>query len=194
MTYAINTPAQISRVYVYSLEQDKSFPVTDGLTEATEPVFDAGGKYLYFLASNDTGMSKHGFSQSAADSRPPRWSLNLAVLDKDLPSPFLRESDEEKGEPERPMAKGGDGAKKDEGHAVRDRLRRARPAHPVVPAAERELRRPDGRARRARSSTWPARSRARAAAVRAAEAAGSAGRRSTATTSTGGATRPSRPA
>ena len=50
VTYAMNTPAQISRVFVYSLEQNKSFPVTDGLTEATEPVFDAGGKYLYFLS------------------------------------------------------------------------------------------------------------------------------------------------
>jgi tricorn protease len=101
VTYAANTPAQISRVYVYSLDQDKSFPVTDGLTEATEPVFDASGKYLYFLGSNDTGMSKHGFSQSAADSRPPRWSLHLAVLSAKAPSPFLRESDEEsvEGEP-----------------------------------------------------------------------------------------------
>lgn len=98
VTYAMNTPAQISRVYVYSLEQNKSFPITDGLTEATEPVFDAGGKYLYFLSSEDTGMSKHGFSQSAADSRTPRWSLNLVVLKADVPSPFLRDSDEEKGE------------------------------------------------------------------------------------------------
>jgi tricorn protease len=98
VAYAMNTPAQIYRVYAYSLEQNKSIPVTDGLTEATEPVFDAGGKYLYFLGSNDTGMSKHRFSQSAADSRSPRWSINLVVLNKDLPSPFLRESDEEKGE------------------------------------------------------------------------------------------------
>ena len=97
VAYAIETPAQISRVYVYSLEQDKSAAVTDGKSEAIDPVFDANGKYLYFLSSNDTGMSKHGFSQSSADSRPPRWSLYLTVLRKDLPSPFLRESDEEKG-------------------------------------------------------------------------------------------------
>jgi tricorn protease len=101
VAYAMNTPAQILRVYVYSLEQEKSTPITDGMTEASEPCFDAGGKYLYFLASNDTGMSKHGFSQSAADSRQPRWSINLVVLNKDLPSPFLRENDEEKGETER---------------------------------------------------------------------------------------------
>jgi tricorn protease len=98
VAYAIDTAAQIGRVYVYSLEQDKSFPVTDGLHEAIDPVFDASGKYLFFLGSTDTGMSKHGFMQSSGDSRPPRWSVHLAVLRKDLPSPFLKETDEEKGE------------------------------------------------------------------------------------------------
>ncbi len=98
--YSSETPAQIGQAHVYSLEQNKSFPVTDGRSEIGAPAFDAGGKYLYFLGSNDIGMGKHGFSQSASDSRPPRWSLYLAILKKDLPSPFLRESDEEKsGEP-----------------------------------------------------------------------------------------------
>jgi tricorn protease len=111
LAYTNDTPAQIARVYVYSVEAGKSFPITDGLSEAVEPAFDASGKYLYFLGSNDTGMSKHGFSQSASDSRSPRWSLHLAVLAKDEPSPFLRESDEEKGPdakkaPEPRIAKG----------------------------------------------------------------------------------------
>jgi tricorn protease len=108
LAYSQDNAAQISQVFVYSLEQNKSFTITDGLSEAVEPVFDASGKYLYFLGSTDTGMSKHGFSQSAADSRQPRWSMYLAVLRNDLPSPFLRESDEEKGEePQK------DGEKKD---------------------------------------------------------------------------------
>jgi tricorn protease len=101
LAYSIDNAAQIAQVHIYSLEQNKSFPVTDGMSEATEPVFDANGKYLYFMGSTDTGMSKHGFSQSSQDSRPPRWSLYLAVLRKDLPSPFIRESDEEKGMQER---------------------------------------------------------------------------------------------
>jgi tricorn protease len=119
LAYAADTPAQIGRVYVHSVEQGKSFPVTDGLSESVEPVFDASGKYLYFLGSNDTGMSKHGFSQSAADSRSPRWSIYLAVLQNDEPSPFLRESDEEKGPepkkaPEPRIAGEGDEPAKDE--------------------------------------------------------------------------------
>ncbi len=98
VAYTEEDAAKISRVYVYSLEKNKSFPITDGLSEATEPVFDVGGKYLYFLSSTDAGMSKHGFMQSSADSQRPHFSLNLVVLQKDVPSPFLKESDEEKGE------------------------------------------------------------------------------------------------
>ncbi|MFO0938928.1 MAG: hypothetical protein U0798_20690 [Gemmataceae bacterium] len=101
LAYSVDTSAQIGQVSIYSLEQNKSFKVTDGLSEAIEPVFDASGKYLYFLASNDTGMSKHGFSQSASDARPPRWQPYLVVLKKDLPNPFARQSDEEKGDSNR---------------------------------------------------------------------------------------------
>jgi tricorn protease len=100
--YAIDTPSHISQVFAYSLDENKSHPITDGLSEATEPVFDASGKYLYFLSSNDTGMSKHSFSQSSADSRPPRWSVNLVTLRKETASPFLKESDEEKGSSDSP--------------------------------------------------------------------------------------------
>ncbi|MCX7699262.1 MAG: PDZ domain-containing protein [Gemmataceae bacterium] len=98
LAYAMENAAQISQVFVYSLEQNKSFPITDGLSEAREPVFDLNGKYLYFLASTESGMSKHTFMQSWADTRPPRFTLNVVVLRKDLPNPFQRESDEEKGE------------------------------------------------------------------------------------------------
>jgi tricorn protease len=105
VTYAMDTPAKVSRVYAYSLEKNASFPVTDGLNEATSPAFDANGKYLYFLSSSDTGMSKHGFSQSASDTRSPRYSVFMAVLQKDTASPFLKESDEEKG-PQAPTPPG----------------------------------------------------------------------------------------
>ena len=49
-------------MYVYSLEQDKSFPITDGLSDASEPVFDRSGKYLYFFASTDAGPVVNWFS------------------------------------------------------------------------------------------------------------------------------------
>ena len=96
ITYTLSNQAYFQTVYVYSLDQDKSFAITDGLSEVSEPVFDASGKYLYFLASTDAGPVKQWFDMSNADMRATR-SLYLAVLRKDLPSPLAKESDEEKG-------------------------------------------------------------------------------------------------
>jgi tricorn protease len=95
IAYTLNTTASIQRIHAYSLEQDKSFPITDGLSEAAEPVFDKSGKYLYFFGSTDAGPVKNWFDQSNADMRMTS-SIYLAVLGKDLPSPLAKESDEEK--------------------------------------------------------------------------------------------------
>jgi tricorn protease len=132
VTYSAETPAKISQAFVYSLEGKRAFPVTDGRSEAVDPAFDAGGQYLYFLGSNDTGMSKHGFSLSSFDSRPPRWSVYLAMLRGGKPSPFLRENDEEKGPdaakaPAPRRADAGDDRKEDEPRPRRQPARDAGP-------------------------------------------------------------------
>ena len=60
----------ITRVYVYRAGRRAArTPITDGLSDAIEPVFDAGGKYLYFLASTDAGPVNQWFAQSNADMR-----------------------------------------------------------------------------------------------------------------------------
>lgn len=100
VAYTLNTRAYIQTVYAYSIEQDKSSPITDGLSEVTEPVFDESGKYLYFFGSTDAGPVKDWFALSSADSRITR-SLYMAVLRNDLPNPLARESDEEKGTPQK---------------------------------------------------------------------------------------------
>ncbi|MFI5176886.1 MAG: PDZ domain-containing protein, partial [Terriglobia bacterium] len=96
IAYTLNSKAYIQGVHVYSIDQDKSYAITDGLSEVSEPVFDESGKYLYFFSSTDAGPVKEWFAMSNADMHITR-SLYLAVLRKDLPSPLARESDEEKG-------------------------------------------------------------------------------------------------
>ena len=95
MAYTIGTQPLVLSVSLYSVEQDKSFAVTDGLAEVTEPVFDRSGKYLYFFGSTDAGPLLDWFAQSGSDMRETR-NIYLAVLRKDLPSPLVKESDEEK--------------------------------------------------------------------------------------------------
>jgi tricorn protease len=95
IAYTLTDRAQIRRIYVYALELNLSEAVTDGLSDATEPVFDASGKYLFFFVSTDAGPVNQWFAQSNTDMRAER-SLYLAVLPKGVPSPVARESDEEK--------------------------------------------------------------------------------------------------
>ena len=82
------------KVILYSLDQEKSFPVTDGLSDVSEPVFDRGGKYLYFFASTDAGPAVNWFDQSNNDTRSTN-SIYLLTLQKETISPFARENDEE---------------------------------------------------------------------------------------------------
>ncbi len=97
IAYTLTGKSYFETVYAYSIEQGRSYPITDGLSEVSEPAFDATGKYLFFLASTDAGPQNHWFDMSNVDARTTS-SIYLAVLRSDLPSPLAKESDEEKGE------------------------------------------------------------------------------------------------
>jgi tricorn protease len=94
LAYTTNTPTYFNRLFLYSVADGKSYPVSDGLADATSPVFDASGKYLYFLVSTDAGPVNDWFSQANADMRRVQ-QVYLAVLAKGVPSPLAKESDEE---------------------------------------------------------------------------------------------------
>lgn len=95
MAYTKITETQFKRIYLYSVDQQKSFAVTDGLSDASEPIFDKENKYLFFFASTDAGPVINWFDQSNADMRSTS-SIYLVTLQKETISPFAKESDEEK--------------------------------------------------------------------------------------------------
>lgn len=94
IVYTKVTSTQFKRVYLYSLDKQRSYPVTDGLSDASEPVFDRNGKYLYFLASTDAGPVINWFDQSSIDMRKSS-SIYLVTLQNKTMSPFVKENDEE---------------------------------------------------------------------------------------------------
>lgn len=117
LTYTIGNRAAIRRVHVYSLDNDKSQPVTDGLSDAYDPAFDPSGKYLFFFASTNAGPVQQWFAQSNADMEASS-NIYMIVLKKGVSSPLLKETDEEKGEgekgkDEKPQQKADDKASKD---------------------------------------------------------------------------------
>ena len=85
----------------YSVEQDKSFQVTDGLSDVSDPVFDKSGKYLYFLASTDAGPVKDWFAQSNADMRATSDDLPRGAAERRAVAAGTRER---RGEAVRPRA------------------------------------------------------------------------------------------
>ena len=95
IAYTKQLPNNLHAVYLYSLEEGKAYQITDGMSDAIHPVFDKNGKYLYFMASTDTGLAGMGFDMSG-DQRPVTRSLYVVVLAKDVASPLAPESDEEK--------------------------------------------------------------------------------------------------
>ena len=109
IAYTVNTKAMIQQVKVFNVEKGTSHPVTDGMSEVSEPVFDSSGKYLFFIASTDAGPVKHWFAMSNADMQLTN-AVYLAVLRDDDDNPLARQSDEEDQE-----AANQDGANQDDG-------------------------------------------------------------------------------
>jgi tricorn protease len=110
LAYAMDNQAMITTVYVHSTTQEKSFQVSDGLSDVSDPVFDKSGKYLYFFGSTDAGPGNDWFAQSNADMQTT-YGIYLAVLPNDVVSPLARESDEEKpGDDKKPEEKPADKA------------------------------------------------------------------------------------
>src|SRR5437588_8265827 len=97
IVYAKTLPSHMHALWAYSLEDKKKTQITDGMSDASSPQFDKGGKYLFFLASTDIGPTQGGIDLSIL-SHSFTTSPYLIVLRKDMPSPLAPESDEESAE------------------------------------------------------------------------------------------------
>ncbi|MBC9795312.1 S41 family peptidase [Sinomicrobium weinanense] len=95
IAYTVITETHFERAYLYSVKEDKSYPLSDGLSNVSSPVFDPSGKYLYMLASTDAGPVVNWFDQSTLDMEMSS-SIYLVTLQKKTRSPFAKENDEEK--------------------------------------------------------------------------------------------------
>ena len=95
IAYTRFLPNHLRAVFVYSVQTRKSMQITDGLSDARYPSFDANGKYLYFTASTDLGLGSAWLDMSSI-ARPLTRAAYIVTLTRDQPSPLAPESDEEK--------------------------------------------------------------------------------------------------
>ncbi|TCJ12661.1 peptidase S41 [Flaviaesturariibacter flavus] len=92
IAYTTITETNFERAWIYSLAEGKSSPVTDALSNVTEPTFDPSGKYLYVLSSTDAGPVVNWFDQSNNDMESTN-GIYLITLQKSVPSPFAKENE-----------------------------------------------------------------------------------------------------
>lgn len=106
ITYHRDLDNHLGGVFLYSLESGKATQITDGMSDAKSPIFDGNGKYLYFVASTNTGSGAGWLNLSSYAWLNTLSSVYVVVLRKDLPSPLEPESDEEKvaSAPQKPAA------------------------------------------------------------------------------------------
>jgi tricorn protease len=102
VAYSQNEREGMDRVYLFSLEQGKTFDVTDGWYDSSQPAFSGDGKYLFFVSRRDFTpiYSETEWNHAYRDMA----RIYLVTLAKATPSPF-RPRGEEDAEP----------AKKEEG-------------------------------------------------------------------------------
>lgn len=84
----------VRAVFMYNLTTKQAHQITDGMSAAAQPTFSKDGKYLFFTASTNTGLTNSGLHMSAYE-RNPQYSVYAFILSKKTPSLFKNESDEE---------------------------------------------------------------------------------------------------
>jgi tricorn protease len=92
IAYTKNSDNRFQQIYLYSLEQKKSYPVTENWYNAFSGTFSADGKYMFFVSSRDFNpdFSNVGPTISYSDMS----NIYFITLSKDTPSLFKLKSDE----------------------------------------------------------------------------------------------------
>ena len=98
VAYSKSLDSHLRAIFLHSVAERQSHQITDGLSDATAPIFDAGGKYLYFLASTNYALRTGWLEMSSVD-RPVTRAIYLAVLSRSDPSPLLPETGDEPAAP-----------------------------------------------------------------------------------------------
>lgn len=105
IAYSKPEAESMSKIYLFSVEDGKSYPVTQGWYASSEPVFSSDGKYLFFSSMRDFNPIYSWTEWNHAYQDMAR--IYLVTLSKDIKSPFEPKNDEVelKGEGESKIGK-----------------------------------------------------------------------------------------
>ncbi|UCF04498.1 MAG: PD40 domain-containing protein [bacterium] len=92
IAYSKNSDNAVSSIHLYSVEEKKSYKVTDDLYEDYNPQFDPGGKYLFFFSDRMRNFQFNNLEFEIHYVYPS--ALCAVTLKADTPSILAPESDE----------------------------------------------------------------------------------------------------
>jgi tricorn protease len=84
LAYTKQLPSHLHAVFVHSLEQGRSYQLTDGMSDALHVAFDEAGQYLYFTATSDASM-KTGLLNIPSVLRPTTRNVYAVALKEVFP-------------------------------------------------------------------------------------------------------------
>jgi tricorn protease len=96
ITYSFVEFNRNNRVFLYSLDQARSHPITDGFYDSMNPSFDANGEYLYFLSYRNFQTRIDIFEDNHVIPNPVQ--VMVVALKAGQAPPFGRGGDAKKGE------------------------------------------------------------------------------------------------
>jgi tricorn protease len=108
IAYSRRLDNQLRAIFVHDTQTGTTRQLTDGMADAIDPIWDAAGKYLYFLGSTDYGLNTGWLDMTSYD-RPVTRALYVALLQEGEESPFLPKSDEEEAAAEEAEEEEGEG-------------------------------------------------------------------------------------
>ncbi|MCH2196933.1 S41 family peptidase [Kordia sp.] len=94
ITYVIKSETLFEKAYIYSVDQNKSYSISDGSSHVSEAIFDHSGKYIYMTASTNAGPVVNWFDLSNRDSEMTSL-IYVVTLQKNTISPLAKKNDEE---------------------------------------------------------------------------------------------------
>lgn len=92
ITYSLPENISVTKVWIYNLESDEKYAITDDWYDCGSPVFSDDGKYLFFTSNRDFNpiYSNTEWNHAYRDM----GSIYFVTLQKDTPNPFEPENDE----------------------------------------------------------------------------------------------------
>jgi len=99
MTFNKPTDNQFSKIAVYDLDRKETFDVTDNWYNSGASSFSDDGKYIVFVSERDFNPTYSQTEWNHAYTKMDR--IYLAILSKDMPSPFALENDSVKIAPDK---------------------------------------------------------------------------------------------